>query len=294
MQDIPSYEAVSGGYLPVSAKNPTNLAASIRQKLLNHAKTTRQDFQRVIDGYAIEGILDRLANSAYADRFLLKGALLFAVWKGLGQRPTRDIDLMGRGANKEIVSIDIKDDSIHFSRDAIEGLRIKEDDEYEGVRVNVSGEIGGAKFKVQIDIGFGDAVTPPPVYAAFPRILPMRTFSLLMYPPETVFSEKLEAIVSRGMLNRRMKDFYALSILVKDKMVQPTLVRRAVQNTFERRKTNLPATCPVGLSVEFSQDATKIIQWKSFLKKSGLESGQLSDAIALIRDFTKRALSLDW
>jgi len=287
----------------VSTPKPGNSAQSIRQKLLSHAKATRQDFQRVIDSYAIEGILDRLSYSTYADRFLLKGALLFTIWKGLGQRPTRDIDLMGRGDNKtdslvrifkEIVSIEIKEDCLNFSMDTIEGSRIKEDDEYEGVRVIISGDIAGAKFKVQIDIGFGDAVTPPPVHATLPRILPMRTFSLLAYPPETVFSEKLEAIVSRGMLNSRMKDFYDLSILIKGNMVQPEIVRRAVQNTFKRRKATLPIDCPAGLSDEFSHDATKNIQWNSFLEKNGLDGGQLSDTVMLIRDFTKHVLLLDW
>jgi hypothetical protein len=287
----------------VSARNPINKAASIRQKLLNHAKANRQDFQRTIDAYAMECILDRLAHSAYTDRFLLKGALLFAIWKGLGKRPTRDIDLMGRGTNevdsvvrifKEIISIDIKDDCVTFFPDRIEGLRIKEDDEYEGIRILVDGSLSGAIFKIQIDIGFGDAVTPPPVYAPFPRILDMHSFSLLMYPPETVFAEKLDAIVSRGMLNSRMKDYYDLTVLINEKLVQVEPVRQAVVNTFARRKTILPVLCPIGLSEEFAQEATKIAQWKGFLKKGGLIAGELSDVIVLIRAFVAKILEVQW
>ena len=287
----------------MSVKNPTNRAASIRQKLLNFAKTNKQDFQRAIDAYAIECVLDRLAHSAYADRFILKGALLFSVWKGLGRRPTRDIDLLGRGANeldlivhifKDIVSVDIKDDCVVFFPDKIEGLRIKEEDEYEGIRILVDGELCGATFKVQIDIGFGDSVTPQPVYATFPRILDMTPFSLQMYPPESVFAEKLEAIVSRGLPNSRMKDYYDLFVLIRDQMVLAESVLQAVANTFERRKTILPISCPIGLSQAFAQDATKIAQWNGFLKKSGLAAGDLAGVIAVIRDFLKKTLNVPW
>lgn len=303
MQDICSDETLHGDNLPVSAKNPINKAASIRQKLLNHAKANGQDFQRTIDAYAMECILDRLAHSAYADRFLLKGALLFAVWQGSGKRPTRDIDLMGRGANdittivqifKKIVSVDIKDDCVIFDPERVEGLRIKEDDEYEGIRILIDGSLCGATFKVQIDIGFGDAVTPPAINSAFPRMLDMQSFSMLMYPPETVFAEKLDAIVSRGMLNSRMKDYYDLTTLIGDKLVQVEPVRQAVINTFARRKTVLPVSCPIGLSEEFAQEATKIAQWKGFLKKSGLIADELSEVISSIRAFVVKILEVQW
>ncbi len=285
----------------MSKKNPTNKAMSIRQKLLNHSKANSQNFQKTIDLYAIECILDRLTQSKYADRFLLKGALLFSVWKGIGKRPTRDIDLMGKGNNeldslvqifKEIISIDNKDDCVVFFPDHIEGLRIKEDDEYEGVRILVDGSLCGATFKVQIDIGFDDSVTPSPAYSVFPRMLDMKPFSMLMYPPETVFAEKLEAIVSRGILNSRMKDYYDLYILIRDELVQIDLLKKAVTNTFKRRKTPLPSSCPIGLSDEFAKDETKLAQWKGFLKRSGLDAGELSDIVKSIRQVTEILFSI--
>jgi hypothetical protein len=303
MQDILGHEAIHGDNLSMSVKNPTNKSASIRRKLLNHAKANGQDFQRTVDTYAMECILDRLAHSMYADRFLLKGALLFTVWKGLGKRPTRDIDLMGRGANdldsiirifKDIASLDIKDDCVVFFPDQIEGFRIKEDDEYEGIRILIAGALNGATFKVQIDVGFGDSVTPSPVRASFPRILDMQSFSLLMYQPETVFAEKLEAIVSRGMPNSRMKDYFDLSVLIRDHMVQIELLRKSVANTFERRKTTFPGACPVGLSEKFGQDETKIAQWKGFIKKGGFNAGSLSDVMAMIREFVMKTFDVKW
>ncbi|MBN1578694.1 MAG: nucleotidyl transferase AbiEii/AbiGii toxin family protein [Chitinispirillaceae bacterium] len=285
----------------MSVKNPTNPAASIRQRLLNYAKSTRQDFQRIIDGYAIECILDRLAHSAYADRFLLKGALLFTVWSGAGKRPTRDIDLMGRGENeisavvdifKEIISVEIQDDCMVFFPDRVEGMKIKEDDEYEGVRVFIEGSICGAISNVQVDIGFGDAVTPGPVYVEFPRMIKMRPFSLFMYPRETVFAEKLDAILTRGMVNSRMKDYYDLFILIRDNSFNAESLRRAVLNTLNRRKTILPDSCPKGLSEEFAHNHEKVVQWKSFLNKSGLDAGELSEIITNIRELVEKVF--DW
>jgi hypothetical protein len=210
---------------------------------------------------------------------------------------------MGRGANdittiiqifKKIVSVEIIDDGVIFDPNNIEGLRIKEDDEYEGIRVLIGGSLSGATFKVQIDIGFGDAVTPPAIYSAFPRMLDMQSFSMLMYPPETVFAEKLDAIVSRGMLNSRMKDYYDLTVLINGKYVRAESVRQAVVNTFTRRKTVLPVSCPIGLSEEFAQEATKIAQWKGFLKKSGLIAGELSEVISSIRTFVAKMLEVQW
>jgi hypothetical protein len=115
-----------------------------------------------------------------------------------------------------------------------------------------------------------------------------------MYPPETVFAEKLDAIVSRGMLNSRMKDYYDLTVLISDKLVQTESVRQAVINTFARRKTVLPVSCPIGLSEEFALEATKIAQWKGFLKKSSLIAGELSDVIASIRAFAAKMLEVQW
>jgi hypothetical protein len=195
---------------------------------------------------------------------------------------------------KEIVSLEIKDDCIVFFPDRIVGFRIKENDEYEGVRILVEGSLSGATFKIQIDIGFGDSVTPSPVYAAYPRILEMKPFSLLMYPPETVFAEKLEAIVTRGMPNSRMKDYYDLFIITRDKLIKVASVNQAILNTFERRKTPMPVSRPIGLSDEFANDATKITQWKAFLRKSGLDAGELSDTIAFIREFVEKVLALHW
>jgi hypothetical protein len=286
----------------VSAKHPVNKAASIRQKLLNHAKAKGQDFQRTIDEYAAECLLDRLTRSPHADKFVLKGALLFAVWRGLGARPTRDVDFMGRGDSdiaavvkvfRAIASIDIEDDGVVFFPDRTIGQRIKEDDEYEGVRIVVEGELSGATFRTQVDIGFGDAVTPAPVPASFPRLLGGPSFSLLTYPPETVFAEKLHAIVVRGLLNSRMKDYYDLWVLVRERMVRTGDVRLAIARTFERRRTPVPAGCPTGLTREFAQDAIKLAQWKSFVKKSGLDAGELTDVVTLIQGFVGKVY-VDW
>jgi predicted nucleotidyltransferase component of viral defense system len=115
-----------------------------------------------------------------------------------------------------------------------------------------------------------------------------------MYKPETAFAEKLEAIVSRGMPNSRMKDYFDLFVLISDHIVQAELVRKSVASTFERRKTTLPVSCPIGLSETFAQDTTKIAQWNGFLKKSRLDAGNLSDVIAAIRAFVNKTFEVHW
>lgn len=283
--------------------NALHNPARIRRELLAYAKTCGQDFQRTIDSYAIECLLDRLAHSRYAARFVLKGALLYAVWKGPGKRSTRDVDLLGRSPYspeavlpvfKEVVSAQNDYDGVLFSPNQIEEHPIKEGDVYEGSRVFVPGALSGARFKVYVDIAFGDAVTPAPVSAEFPRILNMKPFSLLMYPPESVFAEKLEAIVSRGLINSRMKDYYDLSFLIRNRLMDTRFVKAAIEKTFQRRKTTLPRVCPPGLSREFAFDRTKNAQWKAFVERSLLQAEHLPEVVRTIHEYTQETIGLKW
>jgi hypothetical protein len=287
----------------VSVKNPTNVAASIRQRLLNKSKENNIDFQRILDAYAIECILDRLARSVHLERFFLKGALLFLVWNGLGKRPTRDIDLLGVGDNdiddiikcfREIVVIDIKEDGVIFNPLSITGNIIKKNDDYEGVHLVIEGSFDSIKLTVPIDIGFGDIITPLAEKKEFPRLLHMQTFSMLMYPRETVVAEKFEAIVSLGLPNSRMKDYYDLYILIHDENIHVESVCRAVLRTFKRRKTDLPQLCPIGLSETFFNDKTKIAQWRGFLKSNKLEANELCVVVPAIKEFIQNACQFKW
>ncbi len=256
-----------------------NSAASIRARLLNVSKQTGEDFQALLNRYAIERFLFRLGASDQSEDFVLKGAMLFVAWQGNLHRPTKDLDLLGFGDSApDVVANRIRsiaalpaDDGIVFDPSSIEAEVIREDAEYEGVRVKLGASLERARIRLQIDIGFGDAVDPAPVRAAFPAILNhVEPASLRMYPQEAVIAEKLQAMVVLDIRNSRMKDFFDLWFLAKTESYKLSLLRRAVIATFERRRTAMPSGLPFALTEEFLTDDTKNQQWQAFLRRLDL------------------------
>lgn len=271
-----------------------NTAASVRARLLVKARTDKQDFNLVLTRYALERLLYRLSVSAHADHFLLKGALLFDLWFDIPHRPTRDADLLGFGsaeiphveaAFREICAVEL-DDGIRFQADSVHAEEIGKEANYSGVRVTLLGLLDGARCHVQVDVGFGDAVTPGPEAVDYPVMLPdMPAPKLRAYPRYTVVAEKLEALVSLGIANSRMKDYFDLWILSRHSEFDGALLSKAIHATFERRRTPLPDGVPFGLSDEFAQDRQKQTQWQAFLRKNALVELQLSEVIAGLRAF---------
>ena len=193
-----------------------NTAASIRARLLALAQNKGEDYQRVLGRYAIERFLYRLGRSPYRDKFAVKGATLFTLWTGHTHRPTKDLDLLGRGTSSAIEEVEMtiraicgiqEQDGMVFHSESVEGARIKEDDEYDGVRIKLLAELAGARIPMQIDIGFGDAVYPEPELASFPVLLPMEAPLIRAYPRESAIAEKFHAMVVLDIRNSRMKDF---------------------------------------------------------------------------------------
>jgi predicted nucleotidyltransferase component of viral defense system len=273
-------------------KRRTNLAASVRQRLLNLAQERNEEFQQVITRFALERLLYRLASSEYAERFVLKGALLFRLWFDLEQRPTRDADFLGFGSAepndlalifREVSAVKPDyDDGIHFNIDSVEAQEIRKAAGYPGVRVTMEALLSGARIAVQCDIGFGDAVTPAPMVKSYPALLDMPAPKLRVYPLETAVAEKLEAIVKLAGFNSRMKDFFDLWILSRYEKLDREQLPNAVRATFERRKTAFPVQDPVGLTNEFA--AEKQAAWHAFLRRSGLTAPPLAEVIVALRD----------
>jgi len=271
-----------------------NLAASVRARLLDKARSGKQDFNLVLTRYALERLLYRLSISAHADHFLLKGALLFDLWFDIPHRPTRDADLLGFGSAeiphveatfREICAVEL-DDGIHFQADSVHAEEIRKEANYSGVRVTLIGLLDGARCHVQVDVGFGDAVTPGPEAVDYPVMLPdMPAPKLRAYPRYTVVAEKLEALVSLGIANSRMKDYFDLWVLSRYSDFDGELLCKAIHATFERRRTPLPDGVPFGLSNEFAQDRQKQTQWQAFLRKNALVELQLSEVIVGLRAF---------
>src|ERR1035441_6424422 len=201
----------------------------------------------------------RARLAAQKDGFVLKGAMLFLAWEGRLHRPTKDLDLLGFGSpDVEDVTHRIRDvcavqadDGIVFDLAGIHGERIKEDAEYEGVRVRVPASLDGARVSMQIDVGFGDLVDPPPAELTFPVLLPLDAPVLWAYPPEAVIAEKFHAMVILGIANSLMKDFFDIWTLAQTHGFDIEMLAGSVRSTFERRRTPLPETVPMALTGEF-------------------------------------------
>ena len=270
-----------------------NLAASIRARLKQRAGAMKQDFNLTLTRYGLERLLYRLSISSHAPNYLLKGALLFSLWYDQPHRPTRDADLLGFGADdiesavaafRDICQV-AAEDGIAFDSASVKGAAIRKEAGYGGVRIDLQAKLDGARIALQVDIGFGDAVTPAPEAISFPVLLDnLPAPQLRAYPKCTVVAEKFHAVCLLGMANTRMKDYFDLWILMTEGGLEPTELRRAIEATFARRQLAIPNTLPTGLSDTFSRDVTKQMQWTAFLKKSRLNAMDLPQVVARLRD----------
>ncbi len=282
-----------------------DLAASVRARLLNKAKAEQTDFNAMLLRYAQERLLYRLSQSAHADRFLLKGALLFTLWYDLPHRPTRDVDLLGFGPSdlesvaqtfREIAAVEVADGLV-FDPASVSAQDIRNEANYPGARVHVGGALAGAQLRTQVDIGFGDAVTPGPVTAEFPVLLEdFPAPQLRTYPVYTVVAEKLHAIALLGMANTRMKDYLDLMVILEREALDEATLARAIAATFERRGMAVPAELPIGLSDEFATDTSRQHLWQAFLNKNQLAVTQLATVVdglrAQLQPAMKQAIAL--
>jgi hypothetical protein len=269
-----------------------NLAASIRARLLNRAKETKGDFNLVLTWYGLERLLYRLSVSPHAERFLLKGALLFSLWYDRPHRPTRDADLLAIGPDnidamvatfREICGVNV-DDGLVFDIGGIKGGEIRKAAGYSGIRIDIRANLDGANISLQVDIGFGDAVTPGPEDVNYPVLLDdLPAPALKAYPKCTVVAEKVHAICLLGMANTRLKDYFDLDVLLSEGVLDQAQMHDAIEATFARRKLDVPSGWPVGLTDEFAGDAGKQAQWAAFLRKNRLQPMALPEVVGRIR-----------
>lgn len=274
-----------------------NLPASVRQRLLMTSQQRGEPFDLVLTQYGIERLLYRLSQSRYAERFLLKGAMLFRIWTENSHRPTRDLDLLGTGPAeagelvtifREICRTPVEPDGLEFLEESVKAGPIREEAIYGGIRVNLEARLGNIRIHVQTDVGFGDAVTPAPLDVEFPGLLDFPTPRLRTYPIYTVVAEKLEAMVLLGEANSRMKDFYDLWFLSRNFEFDGDTLVLAIGATFTRRKTQLSPALPSGLHDEFA--TMKIIQWSAFQRKNHLGENPMLEVIRAIRQFIEPPL----
>lgn len=286
---------------PEARSREPNRAASIHARLLARAKERGEDFNLVLGRYATERWLYRLSVSPARERFFLKGALLFDLWFDQPHRPTRDADFLGFGtADAAALARTVADicgieaeDGLRYEVATLRVEEIREEANYGGLRVTLAAFLGKARCPVQLDVGYGDAVTPAPQEAELPTLLDDQPAPrLLVYPRESVIAEKLEALVSLGIANSRMKDLFDLRALAREGRTKPPVLAKAIAATFARRKTALPEGLPLGLSDEFARDSLKQRQWLAFMRRNGLGELTLEEAVAEIRVFLDEPLRL--
>jgi predicted nucleotidyltransferase component of viral defense system len=274
----------------------TNLPASVGDRLRAIAKKQGEQLQNVLNRYGLERWLYRLSQSPHRERFVLKGAMLFTLWSKEPHRKTRDLDLLGFGAKslleweqvfRQVCLVEVEPDGLEMLADSVRSGIIRVEEEYAGTRIKLMAMLGKARIPLQIDVGFGDAVTPAPQELSFPTMLDFPAPSLRAYRPETVIAEKFHAMVDLGLRNTRMKDFYDVWKLSQQFEFDGGTMVEAIQATFSRRQTPLPSGTPLALSDKFASDSLKISQWKAFLRKSALKDKEmkLADIVSLLERF---------
>ena len=277
------------------AENIKNIAASVHQRLLGKARESARPFNEFLQHFAIERFIYRLSRSPQADRFILKGALLFSAWSGPGSRPTMDIDLLGRidnslevivAAMKEACEMEVEADGMSFQAETVTAARITEDAEYEGVRVRIQGGLGKARVSLQVDIGFGDVIVPGPIMVAYPTLLDFPAPQLKGYTMESIIAEKFQAMVKLGILNSRMKDFYDVWLLSHLFDFKGEMLSEALEKTFKNRNTPIPIA-PKVFDPSFVEDADKQVQWRGFIRKAKLADAPevFEDVVAAVKVF---------
>jgi predicted nucleotidyltransferase component of viral defense system len=274
----------------------SNVAASVRQRLLRIIRETGDDANLIWTRYATERFLYRLSVSEYAGDFILKGAMLFMAWTGQSYRPTVDVDFIGRGQNsserlvdvfRNVCAAEVAPDGLEFDANSVKAVPIREEQKYQGQRVTLIAYLGKARIPIQADVGFGDVVTPRAKLIRYPTLLDLPAPCIRICPRETVIAEKLQAIVVLGIANSRMKDFYDLYILAREFDFEGPVLTRAIQATFKRRNTQLPRETPLSLTEAFGLDEAKSVQWKGFVRKSilGKKVPEFLDVLSHLRKF---------
>lgn len=274
------------------SKREPNIAASIRQRLLNQARQQKRPFNGLLQYYAMERFLYRLSLSEHTERFVLKGALMLRVWQAPEARPTMDIDMLGRTANQpaaiatqitEIIQTPVADDGMEYDATALRTDVITEDADYQGLRVRLQAELSGARIPLQLDIGFGDALVPGASREVFPTLLDLPAPNLLCYSRESAIAEKFEAMVKLGGLNSRMKDFYDIWLLARQFNFNAATLNEAIQQTFRQRGTDLPNALPF----EGTFATEKQTQWNAFHRRLDAPGvpATLAEVCSVLADF---------
>lgn len=249
---------------------------SIKSRLKNIAEKEKQTYQLTLIRYFTERLIYRLSISSFKNHFCLKGGALLYALEQESSRPTMDLDLLGvHIANEQaklktvfqrITQMTCEADGVQFLSDAITTSEIRKEGRYSGIRLKIEGRLGNIRQILQIDIGFGDIVTPAPLEMTYPTLLPLPSPQIMAYSVETVIAEKFEAMISLAAQNTRMKDFYDVFRLLQKPDYQIVTLSDAIYNTFQQRETPFEKD-PIVFSKDFAESPKRRLEWNAFLRK---------------------------
>ncbi|WP_337847861.1 nucleotidyl transferase AbiEii/AbiGii toxin family protein [Sphingomonas sp.] len=278
-----------------------DIAASLRQRLLDQSRASGQDFQRLLVRYGIERLLYRLSRTDARSRFILKGAMLFAAWADAPFRATGDLDLLGFGGDDveaaHATFMNLCDaeldagssaDGLTFLADSVKVERTREDEDYRGLHVRLEARLKSTRIPILIDIGFGDPVHPAPLDLDYPRLLPdLPPAHIRAYPPESVIAEKFDAMVRFDADTTRLKDHYDIWAISETFPFDAGILLEAVRRTLDGRARQVPDDWPASLMLDFAERPDKLAQWRAFLNRSSptLEPPSFPELTARLRHF---------
>lgn len=257
-----------------------NNIASIQSKLKQIAQEEGKSYQLILTRYFQERLLFRVFVSAYALNFCLKGGALLYALNQEKSRPTLDVDFLALQLSNEasrlievfteISTITYDTDGVTFDTSTLTAIPITNEGAYPGIRLKIRVSLGNIRQMMQVDIGFGDVVTPAPTHMEYPTLLAMDSPQVQAYSIETIIAEKFEAMIDLAQINSRMKDFYDVYRLLQGEQYEVMTLRQAIINTFTCRQTVAQSAHPLFMN-EFASDPKRTGQWKAFLRRSGLD-----------------------
>lgn len=283
--------------IPPSSSGKTS-AASVVARLRNIARERGLSVESVRDHFAREAFFRRLQASPWANDFILKGSVLLLAWFGEFHRPTIDADFLVRRpmnaatlreALASIVSIPM-DDHVVFDASSIHLEEMQEDRVMAGMRVSIAAMLGVGGLVLRADIGFSDVVTPGPRSVELQGLM-TGTITLLGSTPATVIAEKYDAMVDRGVINTRMKDYFDLATMARRQVISGSDLVMAIRATFSNRNRTMPHGWDHRLD-ELPADARQQQLWGGFLR--GIDQpgfGDLVTTLAAIRSLLEAPLA---
>ena len=201
-------------------------AKSLMDKSRNIAVKNNITINEVLQNYMFERILERLSVSKYKNNFILKGGLLLSSIMGIDTRTTMDMDTCIKGINltdeqlykvlQEILNMDVSD-GVKFQIKNFQPIR--EDDDYGGLKYNLLAIFDNLMVNLSMDIATGDLITPREIEYDYKMMFEDRNLKIMTYNIESIIAEKFQTVISRGILNSRMKDYYDLYYLTTYKVI---------------------------------------------------------------------------